>query len=250
MAPIPVYLKTDSEAPRPTDPEFYWVTRDGVFLSRNHPFFASDVPTKRPVKALAPQNPRCVVRYPKIPRILTDFVVGFFSMIYELYRSESVVLLFWDVGKQQYRLFVPEQKATVKQFRDGDRIPIDVNYKLPLPMPENQLLVGDIHCHGNMEAYTSFTDRADEHYRDGFHGVVGRIQKEPPEFHQELAIDGHRFSLKFEQIFEGYNSRKKLVPDKWIDQVEVEVDKPRSWVYVENVSSSGYWQRRRQDDSQ
>ena len=45
MAPIPLYLKTDEQMPRPCDPEFYWVTRDGTFLCRNHPFFACDVPT-------------------------------------------------------------------------------------------------------------------------------------------------------------------------------------------------------------
>src|SRR5947199_337480 len=57
MAPIPLYLKTDEQMPRPADAEFYWLTRDGAFLCRNHPFFVSDVPTRRPIKALAAHGP-------------------------------------------------------------------------------------------------------------------------------------------------------------------------------------------------
>jgi len=56
--PIPLYLKTAADMPRPTDDEFFLLTRDGPFLCRNHAFFATDVPTRRPVKALAHRLPR------------------------------------------------------------------------------------------------------------------------------------------------------------------------------------------------
>jgi hypothetical protein len=233
--PIPLYLKTDAQMPRPTDPEFYWLTRDGAFLCRNHPFFASDVPARRPVKALASHEPRCVVRYPKVRASTLEFIVGFFDRVYQLHRSESVVLLLWDMEKRRYRVCVPEQEASVWESYTGRRSPQDVRYTVP-PLPAGHLLVGDIHCHGNMAAFSSATDRADERYRDGIHGVVGRIEREPPEFHLELAIDGHHFELEMGQVFEGYAQRRRRVPRQWIDRVRVKVESFSGWSY-----SGGSW---------
>jgi hypothetical protein len=226
MAPIPLYLKTDAAMPRPNDSEFYWLTQDGAFLCRNHPFFVSDVPARRPVKALAPHEPRCVLRYPRVKASTLEFIVAFFDRVYELHRSEAVVLLLWDLDNQRYKVWVPEQEATVLRSWGGSLSPWDVRYTVPAPLPPRHLLVGDIHCHGNMAAFASSTDEADERYRDGVHVIVGHIQDEPPEFHLELAIDGYRFRLKEEQLFEGYRKRRRFVPRKWLDQVKVKVD---SW---------------------
>jgi len=225
MPPIPVYLKTDEQMPRPADPEFYWLTQNGAFFCRNHPFFASDVPATRPVQPLAPHEPQCVVRYPKVRTLTLEYIVGFFDRVYQQHHSESVVLLLWDLANQRYRIWVPEQTATVVRGWGGRRSPLDVSYKLPVPLPPRHLLVGDLHCHGNMAAFSSATDRADERYRDGVHGIVGRIDREPPEFHLELSVDGHRFALEREQIFEGYEKRRHFVPRKWLEQVTVKAER-------------------------
>jgi hypothetical protein len=224
--PIPLYLKTDPQMPRPADPEFYWLTQNGPFLCRNHPFFTSDVPARRPVRALAAHEARCVLRYPKVKASTVEFIVGFFDRVYQLHQSESVVLLLWDLEGRRYKLLVPEQEATVWQSWSGRRSPEDVRYTVALPLPAHHLLVGDIHCHGNMAAFASSADRADEVYRDGVHGVVGRIEEEPPEFHLELAIDGHRFALEADDLFEGYRRRRGYVPRQWLDRVRVKVEGP------------------------
>jgi PRTRC genetic system protein A len=224
MPPIPVYLKTDADMPRPADPEFYLLTRDGTFLCRNHPFFASDVPTTRPVRALAAHQPGVVVNYPRAPAAALESIVGFFWRIYQMHRCEAVVLLVWDLAQQRYQLVVPQQEATVWRS-GGTRSPQDVSYHVPV-QPPGQLLVGDIHSHGHMSAFTSWTDEADERYRDGVHAVVGRIENEPPDFHVELAVDGKRFALKCEQVFEGYQSRRQAVPRDWLERVQV---RERSW---------------------
>ncbi|HEY7312052.1 MAG TPA: hypothetical protein VH643_21995 [Gemmataceae bacterium] len=238
--PIPIYLKTDERVPRPEEPEFYWLTRDGAFLCRNHPFFISDVPTRRPIRALAAHEPRCVLRYPRVKASTLEFLVGFFGRVYEMHRSESVVLLLWDLDNQRYKIHVPEQTATVWRAWDGVRSPLDVSYKVPV-LPPRHLLVGDVHCHGNMAAYASSTDRHDERYRDGIHGVVGHIDDEPPEFHLELAIDGFRFALEMEDIFEGYTKRRRFVPRKWLEQVKIKVDSWSSSSYEESSSSPRSW---------
>src|SRR5262245_6646092 len=119
--PIPLYLKTDADMPRPADPEFYWVTRDGMFLCRNHPFFTSDVPARRPVRSLATHEARCAVRFPQVKVSTLEYIVAFFGRVYELHHSEAVVLLVWDMEAQRYKIVVPEQEATVWHSRDGRR---------------------------------------------------------------------------------------------------------------------------------
>jgi hypothetical protein len=231
MPPIPLYLKTDEEMPRPSDPEFYWVTRSGTFLCRNHPFFASDVPARRPPKALAPHTAGCVVRYPRVKASTLEYVVAFFGRVYELHQSEAVVLLLWDLAGQRYKVCVPPQRATVLRTWGGGRSPWDVSYMVPV-LPAQHLLVGDLHSHGNLSAFSSGTDRADEVFRDGIHGVVGCVHREPPEFHLELAIDGHRFALEPEQVFEGYGQRRRFVPRRWLEQVTVQVEGKGAWGYA------------------
>jgi hypothetical protein len=184
-----------------------------------------------------------VLRYPLVKASTLEFIVGFFDRVYRLHQSESVVLLLWDLEGQRYRLLVPEQEATVWQSWGGGRSPIDVRYKVPAVLPPRHLLVGDVHCHGNMPAYASGTDREDERYRDGVHAIVGRIDDEPPEFHLELAIDGHRFHLQQDQLFEGYGRRRNFVPRKWLEQVKVKVEGFRrpSWASDNREGRRSAW---------
>ena len=94
------------------------------------------------------------------------------------------------------------------------------------------ILLGDIHSHGNMLAFTSMTDAQDEVHRDGIHAVVGRIEEEPPEVHVEFAIDGERFRVPDEQIFEGYEQRRlDAVPAEWLERVHIRELGWRDWYY-------------------
>ena len=43
---------------------------------------------------------------------------------------------------------------------------MDVRYQLPARLPPHHLLIGDIHCHGDVGAYASATDQVDELHRD------------------------------------------------------------------------------------
>lgn len=229
MKQVPIYLKHSADMPRPTDSEYYLVTGDGVFMGRNHPFFTSDVLAPQMPRSLANHHASCQVNYPKLGVAALEYIVGFFDQVYRRHGSESIVLLFWNQTKQRYKLWVPKQKATVWESSSGYRSAMDVTYELPIPMPADHLLVADIHCHCDFAAYTSFTDANDEKYRDGVHAVVGHIDRERPDFHVEIAIDGARFKMDFNQLFKGFNERRMNVPDEWFDQLTVKVDRPWSW---------------------
>jgi len=240
MNQIPIYMKTSEEMLRPNDPEYYMMTANGLFLGRNHKFFSSDVPAKRAPRQLAGQKPFCEIRYPKLGVSALEFIVGFFDRVFHKHGSESIVLLFWNQNKQRYKLLVPEQEATVWESYSGTRSAMDVTYKLPIPMPRDHLLVADIHCHCDFGAYTSFTDERDEQYRDGVHAVIGQIDRDPPQFHLDIAVDGTRFRMDFNQLFKGYGRRRLDVPQKWMDQVKVKVSRPKTYSWSDS-SNNGDW---------
>ena len=58
MSRIPLYLKTSPDMPRPGDSEFYLLTRSGLYFCRNHRWFQSDIPTKKPPYWLAEHRSR------------------------------------------------------------------------------------------------------------------------------------------------------------------------------------------------
>jgi hypothetical protein len=160
-----------------------------------------------------------------------EYAVGFFDRVYRQYGSEAIVLVLWDLKRQRYRLWVPRQYPSVWVSSGGYRTPMDVHYEVPTSLPPHHLLAADIHSHADMAAYSSHTDKHDETYRDGVHVVIGRIEEEPPEFHLELAIDGYRFGLRFDDFLEGYGGRRRIVPRRWLDQLKVTVEGPKwsSW---------------------
>ena len=237
MPEIPLYLKIERDTPRPTDPEYYFLARNGLFFCRNHRFFRSDVCAARAPQWLVEHESGCRLDLPKVERHTLERIVGFFGRVFQLHGSEAIVLLLWNQQQRRYRIFVPEQEATVFESASGLRSALDVRYKIPLSLPPGALLVGDIHCHASGDAYSSSTDKQDEHYRDGFHGVVGRIHREPPRFHLEFIVDGVRFRMDFKGLFKGYRKRWKKVPQRWLKRVKVKVERSRSTINHHYVMS-------------
>jgi hypothetical protein len=227
MNPIPIYLKTDADLPRPVEPEFYLITADGTYLCRNHPFFISDVPARQAPRSLLPHQASCSVRFPKLGTAGLEYVVGFFDRIHQEHGAESIAILLWDQRRRRYRIHVPKQEATVWEATGGRRTALDVSYELPLPLPRDHLLVADIHCHCDFSADASYTDRRDERFRDGVHAIVGEIDREPPQFRLELSIDGARFLMRFDQLFRGYRQRRNCVPEAWLKSVSVQTKRPQ-----------------------
>jgi PRTRC genetic system protein A len=219
----PIYVKVDDRAPWPPDDVFFLLTGDGLFLCRNHAFFISSVPAPNPPSGLGRHRAFLKTRYPKIPRRLFERAVGFFHAIYKRHGSEAGLLLVWNGRKKRMRLVCPDQVAIVSRSWSRTH-PIGLFYKIP--DLGGDLLIGDLHSHGNESAYASFTDKKDEKDRAGIHVVVGRMGDidvgGDPDLHLELVIDGARFSVASELILEGYTGPCSKVPPAWLEQVKVE----------------------------
>ncbi len=220
---LPLYVKTDADLPWPEHPAFYVLSRSGLFLCRNHPFFRSSVPARTWPSELAPHGASLELDYPRISREQMERIVGFFARVDELQSSEAAVLLVWDASAEALTVLVPPQTAGVIESRRGHRYPVDVRYEQPLDLPDHLTVVGDVHSHCDGPAYSSATDRHDETHRPGLHVVVGRLYREPPELHCEIVVDGTRFEVDPSEVIEGYEARKEAVPAAWMDRVGVEL---------------------------
>jgi hypothetical protein len=218
----PLYLKTEPDGDWPDDPVFYLVTANGLFLCRNHEFFQSSVPAPRWPSELAPQESSLQLRGPKIPQRTIEQVVGFFDRVADLYGSEAVVLAVWNRHKHEIEIIAPPQLATISRNPWDTVSPIGVEYEVP-PLGSEQVVLGDIHSHVDMAAYASHVDRVDEQYRAGLHVVVGRLYREPPEFHIEAVVDGARFKFAPDTVFAGYQRRRATFPEEWLDQIKLKV---------------------------
>jgi len=116
----PILLKTTQELSWPENESvFHLLTANGLFLCRNHPFFASSVPVSEWPQELAEHAPFLQLRYPRLPRRLLEQLVGFFAILGETFGAEAAALLAWD----------PEQRR-VEVI--GDRVGIAAGEGLPV----------------------------------------------------------------------------------------------------------------------
>jgi len=243
---IPIHLKLSDNQPWPEDKVFYYLTKDGMFLCRNNPFFRSSAKTWKVPKGLAAHNERLTFQFPKLSQQQLELIVGFFSVIAKKQNSEAAILLVWNLESQQVELLCPDQVANVgndyvdwkgKKQMGG---PMDVKYQIP-DMPPNKMVFGDIHSHVTMSAFASSMDMNDEVDKPGIHIVVGKIDKEPPQFHIEATVDGVRFDIRdLESVAEGYEKRNEAdVSEEWINKVVCQVYKPKP--YKAGDYNDGYY---------
>ena len=217
----PIYLKTRSQTPWPEKEKmFYLLAANGLFMCRNHQFFQSCVPAGSGPGELAGQEAYIDFKYPKVPRRLLEITVGFFAKVGQNYNAEAIVMIAWDNLNQKVSLIVPRQKARIYHGYYGT-CPLGVEYEVPVNLPDDHFILGDIHSHVGMAAFSSNVDKHDEKNRPGLHIVVGRIHLEPPEFHAELIVDGMRLKVEQGKVLEGYLQRAPI-PKKYLKQVEIE----------------------------
>jgi hypothetical protein len=235
----PIYLKTDANSPWPSEKVFYLLSRDGLFLCRNHEFFRSCVPAPRGPSELEDHNAGLELKYPRIPMDLFEQAVGFFHRAWKKLGGESCVLLAYNRAEKKVEIIVPEQVATVSRGFYGESA-IGLSYQMPKNLPPDVTIFCDIHSHCDMGAYASGTDADDETHRTGLHIVVGRLHQEPPQFHAEAVADGKRFRVNTDVLLAEYRRRNTDFPVEWMDKISAEYYgmKKSAWANDRNNSDS------------
>jgi ribosomal protein S27AE len=159
---------------------------------------------------------------PAIPRVIIDKLDEFFRLVHAQHGTESIVLLTFDPqfeGQSQgWGVLVPDQVNTSVHCKyDADSI---VDQK-----PEDVLIVGSVHSHPDMAAYASGTDHADQADFDGIHITYGwqkSINNGATQYHIEMQMAGHTYTLKPEDVFEDYIFLKEPDPQvvEWTSKVK------------------------------
>ncbi len=220
----PIYLKTRDNMSLPAGEAAYLLlSGNGLWVCRNHDFFVSSVRARTWPAELATHHESLVLRHPRIPRKLMERIVGFFDIVARHKGCEAGVLLAWHKIRRRIEVIVPEQSASVSVGWNGQRFPIDLHYEVPGDLGPDLIIVGDVHSHVYEAAYSSGQDKADEEYRAGLHVVVGRLDREPPDFHAEYVVDGARFKVDLEQVIKGYRRRRQRVSPAWLQRVTLKI---------------------------
>jgi hypothetical protein len=204
MFPI---LQAGSDLEAASLPAFV-VARDGLYLRKRSLLGVSQTKVGR-IAHLPPGSEFVDYALPRVPADVMARVVGFFRAIYRLQRTEAAVLLIWRDGV--FDLVVPPQKVTsvsvAFDVRDGD-------------IPAGWRVVGSMHSHGAFGAYASTTDEDDEAELDGLHVVVGDLERRSIGFAAAVVVDGVRFALKANRLFE--RPRRFVEPPAdWLARVKL-----------------------------
>jgi hypothetical protein len=184
------------------------VAGDGLYLRKRSLLGVSQTRAGR-IDALPDGAETLDYALPPVPADVMARAVGFFRAAYRLHRTEAAVLLLWRDGG--FGLAAPSQRVTAVSV-EFDVAPGDV--------PPGARVVGSMHSHGAYGAYASATDQDDEAGLDGLHLVVGRLDQRRPSYAGAVVVDGVRFQLKAERLFE--RPRRPVEPPaEWLAKVTV-----------------------------
>ncbi|MBI2902732.1 MAG: hypothetical protein HYY12_03970 [Candidatus Methylomirabilis oxyfera] len=190
---FPVYLK-GGQFEEPDESIYYLVTRDGLFQVKRNPLFHARTRV-RGLSWLLPEQEAAHLQLPPIPASVLAEIVAFFLEVFQVYRAEAVVLLYFNQTEERYELKIPKQQVAGGHCR----------YEIG-PTPAGWLRVGTIHSHASADAFHSELDDEDERHDDGLHVTIGNLDGEVS-VACSLVVDGRRFTLKPSEVFDSELSR-------------------------------------------
>jgi hypothetical protein len=190
-----IYIN-DGNLTIPKDETCYIIAKGGVYLKKKLDLVESLTPVDK-ISFLEEIPTYAALDIPKIPVRMIGGIVGFFTKVYEMYKSEAIVLLFYDKVKKTYKVYVPEQEVSMAHC----------NYKIEKTIKDH-MLIGSIHSHGSMSAFHSGVDVGDEEKFDGIHITIGKVDEEFFDIVSSIAINGLRVPVVATDYIEGLEVRE------------------------------------------
>ena len=167
----------------PTDDVFYIVAKEGVFLKKKLGIMESIAPVDN-ISILDSVSTMAKLHIRRISGKNFGKVINFFKAVYKEYRSESIILLFYNEEKKRYKIFPPRQKVTAASLEYNRGITVD-----------GMTMIGTIHSHGSMSAFHSGTDDDDEKSFDGLHITIGDVNDDEVSISASIIANGYRFMV-------------------------------------------------------
>ena len=158
----------------------YIMAGNGVFMRARSPLLKATVliaPAQ--VRGLSSLEERVGLPRGRIPRRLYDLAV---SILAAEPHSEQYLAVIWE---EEYSLIMPPQEGSAG----------GVSYE---PLPNTVL---DIHSHGTMRAFFSYTDDRDEQGLR-LYMVMGRFDTLLPDVEMRVGVYGYFAPVRVEEVFE------------------------------------------------
>lgn len=170
----------DGQTEMPDDDIYYIIAKEGVYLKKKLGVMESLAPVKN-ISILKSVMSSAQMHINPIPGKWVAKVMNFFREIYKEYRSEAIVLLFYNEETGKHKIVPPMQKVAGASCDYDKGITID-----------GYSMIGTIHSHGNMSAFHSGTDDADELHFDGLHMTFGDLDEDYPSISASIVANGFR----------------------------------------------------------
>jgi len=198
-----VYLN-DGTTSLPTDDIFYMIGKNGIFIKRKNELSES-VSKVDKISILEDVETYSKLNIKKIKAADFSSIVEFFKAVYKKHKTESIVKLDYNKFTGKYNIEVPKQKVSGSGIKYENQIRED---KKDL---QNWILVGTIHCHGNMGAFHSIVDQHDEKDFDGLHITVGNIDDDYFTLSVSVMSNGNRFKVNPSEYIYGLEKQNKSI---------------------------------------
>lgn len=176
------------------------LTARGMMLYQRSELFES-LTDLSDVKRLTRMKERLRFELAKIPVELVARINTFFAEVYYRYRSEAMVILFYDPKQREWMAHVPAQKVSYGG--------IDYENPTPLDYEPRFMRMGTWHSHASISAFHSGTDDNDEFTAGaGVHLTSGKFMQAfkekgiEPEACASIVMGGGRFTVELEQVLE------------------------------------------------
>jgi proteasome lid subunit RPN8/RPN11 len=180
---FPIYL-ADRRNMNPKDDICYIVAKNGLFVKKKLGIMESITPVKDVPSLEYEVVPYAKMKLPKISKPIFCSIFSVFRKVYELYRSESTALLFYNEKKKKFKVGIPYQKvsfASVEAIKMGS--------------PQGYITVASVHSHCNFSAFHSGTDITDEEYIEGLHITIGNVDEDQFSLVASIVSNGKRFKV-------------------------------------------------------
>jgi len=168
----------------PDDEICYILSKEGIHIKKKIGLIDCITPVKN-ISILESLTTYAKMDIPKIPGDLFGKICKFFKDVYEKFRGEAVVVLYYSTKNKRYKVYVPKQEVTGAS----------VKYNLEHPSFKDYQQVGTIHSHANFSAFHSGVDDKDEEHFDGIHITIGNVVDENPSISASIVANGTRFPV-------------------------------------------------------
>lgn len=201
---------------------YYEIASNGVFQVKDTPLYRAVTRVTREVPGLYPTLERLEIRLPRLPRAPLAEVLAFFAEVYERFEGEAIVMIYYDPEAHSYSFDAPPQRIPgYRDFRGNLRAYLRLDYESP-PRPRGHLLLGSIHSHADLSAFSSSVDCDDERFGDGLHIVYGHFGSSALSRCVGFVAGGRRFHVEPAQLLPDCGVPDQPARVDWMGRVTFE----------------------------